>query len=111
MPEHSAELADFSSFGLDILVPDSPDPAFPYWENLSWENADKYQPDLILLDDRTYDASLDKAQRQPTWSQLKAVQAGAVTPWPAFWISTWAAYAEQLDQLTAAVEKSNPSLS
>jgi iron complex transport system substrate-binding protein len=111
VPEHSAELADFSSFGLDILVPDSPDPAFPYWENLSWENADKYQPDLILLDDRTYDASLDKAQRQPTWSQLKAVQAGAVTPWPAFWISTWAAYAEQLDQLTAAVEKSNPSLS
>ncbi|AQA05432.1 hypothetical protein BVC93_27030 [Mycobacterium sp. MS1601] len=111
VPEHSAELADFTAFGLDVLVPDSPDPAFPYWENLSWENADKYQPDLILLDDRTYDASLETAQRQPTWKQLAAVQAGAVTPWPAFWISTWSAYAEQLDQLTAAVEKSNPRLS
>lgn len=110
VPEHSAELTDFTDFGLDVLVPDSPDPAFPYWENLSWENADKYQPDLILMDDRTYDASMAIADRQPTWKRIKAVQAGSVTPWPAYWISTWSAYAEQLDQLTAAVEKANADL-
>jgi iron complex transport system substrate-binding protein len=110
VPEHSAELTDFSDWGLDVLVPRHPDPAFPYWENLSWENADKYQPDLILFDDRTYDASMAIAERQPTWNRIKAVEAGAITPWPAYWISTWASYAEQLDRLSDAVEKANPNL-
>ena len=110
VPENSAELTDFAEWGLNVIVPDSPDPAFPYWENISWENADKYQPDVILMDDRTYDASLAIADRQATWKRIKAVQAGAITPWPAYWISTWAAYAEQLDQLSDAVEKANPNL-
>ncbi|WP_304108601.1 ABC transporter substrate-binding protein [Mycolicibacterium bacteremicum] len=110
VPENSAELTDFAEWGLDLIVPDNPDPAFPYWENLSWENADKYQPDLILMDDRTYDASLAIADRQATWKRIKAVEAGAVTPWPAYWISTWSAYADQLDQLSDAVEKANPGL-
>ncbi|MGU3654973.1 ABC transporter substrate-binding protein [Mycolicibacterium sp. A43C] len=110
VPENSAELTDFAEWGLNLIVPDSPDPAFPYWENLSWENADKYQPDLILMDDRTYDASMAIADRQSTWKRIKAVEAGAVTPWPAYWISTWSAYAEQLDGLSDAVEKANPGL-
>ena len=108
VPEHSAELTDFRDWGLDVLIPDSPDPSFPYWENLSWENADKYQPDLVLLDDRTYDTSLATAQRQPTWKDIDAVAAGAVTPWPAYWVSTYADYAEQLEKLTAEIEKIEP---
>lgn len=110
VPEHSAELTDFSELGLEVLAPRDPDPTFPYWENLSWENADKYQPDLILIDDRSYDASLAIAQRQPTWDRIKAVRAGAITPWPAYWISTWATYAEQLDRLSDVVEKADPNL-
>lgn len=110
VPEHSAELTDFTDFGLDLIVPSDPDPSFPYWENISWENADKYQPDLILMDDRTYEASLAMADRQPTWQRLEAVQSGAITPWPAFWISTWASYAEQLDLLTDAVNEADPNL-
>ncbi len=110
VPEHSAELVDFSSWGLDVTVPDSPEPGFEYWENLSWEKADKYQSDLILLDDRSYDTSLATAQKQPTWTKIKAAEAGAITPWPAYWISTYAAYAEQLDQLSDAIEKADPGL-
>lgn len=110
VPENSAELTDFAEWGLNLIVPDSPDPAFPYWENVSWENADKYQPDLILMDDRTYDASLAIADRQATWKRIRAVEAGAITPWPAYWISTWASYAAQLDKLSDAVEKANPNL-
>lgn len=110
VPKHSAELADFSRYGLDITVPDSPDPDFPYWENLSWENADKYQPDLILMDDRTYDQAMKIVAKQPTWTKIKAAEAGAVTPWPAFWISTYRAYAEQLDILSDVVEKADPDL-
>lgn len=110
VPEHSAELTDFANWGLDVVVPRNPDPAFPYWENLSWENADKYQPDLILMDDRTYEANLAQADRQATWKRLKAVQAGAIIPWPAFWISTWSSYAEQLDKLSDAIDKADPDL-
>ena len=110
VPEHSAELTDFTDWGLDVLVPRDPDPTFPYWENISWENADKYQPDLILFDDRTYDTSMAIAERQPTWKRITAVQAGAITPWPAFWISTWASYAEELARLSGAIEKANPNL-
>ncbi len=111
VPEHSAELTDFTEWGLDVTVPRDPDPKFPYWENLSWENADKYQPDLILMDDRTYDTSMKSAQKQPTWKKIKAAEADAVVPWPAYWISTYAAYGEQLEKLADAIEKADPDLS
>ncbi len=110
VPENSAELADFTEYGLDVLVPDSPDPGFPFWENLSWENADKYQPDLILMDDRTYETSMKTAEKQPTWDKIKAADEGAVTAWPAFWISTYRDYAEQLDRLTDVIEDTDPDL-
>ena len=110
VPEHSAELTDFTEWGLDVTVPRDPDKKFPYWENLSWENADKYQPDLILMDDRTYDTSMKSAQKQPTWKKIKAAAADAVVPWPAYWISTYAAYGEQLEKLADAIEKADPDL-
>ncbi|WP_375001537.1 ABC transporter substrate-binding protein [Aeromicrobium sp. CTD01-1L150] len=111
VPEKSAELTDFVEWGLDVIDPDTPFADYPYWENLSWENADKYQPDLILLDDRTYESSLKTAEKQPTWNKIKAADAGAITPWPAFWMSTYAQYAEQLDQLSDAIEKADADLS
>lgn len=110
VPEHAADLTDFADFGLDLIVPDEPNPDFPYWENLSWENADKYQPDLVLLDDRDYEASVRTAEKQPTWKTIKAVEAGATVKWPAYWIHTWADYAEQLNLLSDGIEKADPDL-
>ena len=46
-----------------MIDPAKPDPSFPYWETLSFENADKYQPDLLLFDDRNYPGNLDDARR------------------------------------------------
>lgn len=110
VPSEASELSDFARWGLDIIDPDSPDPSFPYWENLSWENADKYQPDFVLLDDRNLANSLKVAEAQPTWPSIKAVEAGAVVNWPAYWIHTYSDYAEQLDDLSDAIEKIDPSL-
>jgi iron complex transport system substrate-binding protein len=103
-PTHAPELLDFRKWGLDVVAPSDPDPSFPYWENLSWEKADKYQPDLVLLDDRMAEADLKALDKQPTWKTIRAVEAGAVASWPAYWIHTYEAYAEQLDQLAAAIE-------
>jgi iron complex transport system substrate-binding protein len=107
VPEHAPELLDFQRWGLDVIDPSSPDKAFPYWENLSWENADKYQPDLLLIDDRSYPANLKQAERQPTWDSIDAAAEGAVAPWPGYWIHTYADYADQLEQLTDVIEKAD----
>ena len=79
-PEYAPELLDYQRWGLKVINPDTPDPGFPYWENLSWENADKYQPDLILWDGRSYTATSNDewGAKQPTWFSLKAAKAKAV---------------------------------
>lgn len=103
-PAYAPELLDFEKWGLDVMAPRDPDPDFPYWENLSWEKADKYQPDLVLIDDRMAAADIAALDNQPTWKSIDAVAAGAVVSWPAYWIHTYKAYAEQLDQLAGEIE-------
>ncbi|WP_332642612.1 ABC transporter substrate-binding protein [Aeromicrobium sp.] len=109
-PKYAPELLDFQKWGLDVINPDNPDKGFPYWENLSWENADKYQPDLLLIDDRAYETSLKTGEKQPTWNSIKAAKAKAYVSWPAYWMHTYGEYAEQLTQLTAAIEKADADL-
>ncbi|MET3925672.1 ABC transporter substrate-binding protein [Devosia sp. 2618] len=106
--EASAELLDFRSWGLNII-----DPAIAedrgYWETLSWENADKYQPDLIIVDNRS-PSTMQIAVAQPTWTLMKAAAAGAVTDWPAYWIRNYAAYSGALDKLTTAINAADENL-
>lgn len=110
VPEYSTSLTDFQTWGLDVIDPDSPKADFPYWEYLSWEKADKYQPDLLLMDDRGYEDNIKTGEAQPTWNTMAAAEAKAYAQWPGFWVHTYDAYAEQLDQLTAAVDKADPDI-
>ena len=51
-----------------------------YWEILSWENADRYDPDLVLNSQRgSY--STEQLQDQPVFGSLPAVRDGDVQPW------------------------------
>ncbi len=111
-PTYAPELLDLQSWGLKVINPASPDPAFPYWENLSWENADKYQPDLILWDGRTYTPTINAefGAKQPTWFKVKAAKAGAVVSWPAFWLHTFGHFATELDKLTVAVKAADENI-
>lgn len=97
----SAELMDFANWGLNLISPAVADDR-GYWETLSWEQADKYQPDLILVDNRS-SATMATALSQPTWTLMKAAAAGQVADWPAFWLRNYGAYAGALDELTAAI--------
>ena len=106
-PKYAPELLDFQEWGLDVVNPDSPDPGFPYWENLSWENADKYQPDILLIDSRKFDSSLDQAGKHPTWQRIRAAAQGAFVEWPAFWLHTYGDYADALDTLAGDIEKAD----
>jgi len=93
-----------------VIVPEKPDPEFPYWQTLSFENADHYQPDLILFDDRNYPGNLETLEKQPIADSIKAFEAGAYTEWPAYWLHTYTDYAEQLQQLTEAIHAADPDI-
>lgn len=104
----SAELMDFARWGLTLIDPEVPEDR-GYWETLSWELADKYQPDLIIVDNRS-SATMGTALAQPTWTLMKAAEAGAVTDWPAFWMRNYGVYAAELAKLTAAINAADENL-
>jgi iron complex transport system substrate-binding protein len=104
----SSELMDFASWGLKLIDPEVADDR-GYWETLSWENADKYQPDLIIVDNRS-STTIETARAQPMWTAMRAAAADQVTDWPAFWLRNHAAYAGALDRLTAAIEAADPTI-
>jgi iron complex transport system substrate-binding protein len=51
-----------------------------YWEIVSWENADKYQPDIVLYAVRD-SYSIEQLEGQPVFAKLAAVQAEQFVPW------------------------------
>jgi iron complex transport system substrate-binding protein len=110
VPKYAPELLDFRRWGLDVIVPAKPDPAFPYWQSLSFERADTYQPDLLLFDDRNYPANYETLKNQPIAEAIKAFAADAYTTWPAYWLHTYADYAAQLRQLTEAITSADPEV-
>ncbi|MFI9805939.1 ABC transporter substrate-binding protein [Streptomyces sp. NPDC052301] len=75
----SIDLEYFKALGVNFVEP--PESAKKqgggWYESLSWENVDKYQADIIMMDDRTsaiQPADITKA----TWKKLPAVKAGQV---------------------------------
>ncbi len=104
----SAELMDIASWGLKLIDPEVADDR-GYWETLSWELADKYQPDLILVDNRSPN-TMQTAVAQPTWTLMKAAAAGQVTDWPAFWLRNYGAYARELAKLTEAINAADATI-
>lgn len=105
----SAELSDFVRWGLHVISPEIADDR-GYWETLSWENVDRYQPDLVLVDDRAGPATRAVAEAQPTWTTIRAVAKGQVGDWPAFWMRNYKVYAEQLDKLTATINATDETV-
>ena len=110
VPEFAPELLNLRAWGLDVIVPTTPDPEFPYWQTLSFEQADTYQPDLLLFDDRNYPGNLETLEAQPIAPSIKAYAAGAHTTWPAYWLHTYTDYAEQLTKLTEAVSAADSGI-
>ena len=108
-PAKSADLAFYKELGVDLIVPDKLDKE-GYFESLSWENADKYQPDLVLVDDRAGPATLATAEAQPTWKTIRAVEKGQVGDWPTFWMRNYRVYAQQLEKLTATINATDETV-
>ncbi|WP_431965595.1 ABC transporter substrate-binding protein [Actinacidiphila sp. bgisy160] len=101
-PGVSSDLMYFKSLGVDVIVPEKTDGG-DYYESLSWENADKYDADLILLDSRNTALQPEALQAKPAWKKLPAVKAGQIAPWDAVPRFSWAGAAPLLEDLAKAI--------
>ncbi|RAJ59831.1 iron complex transport system substrate-binding protein [Streptomyces sp. Amel2xB2] len=102
-PSANADLRYFKELGVDVVVPEKVSEQ-GFFEELSWENADKYKADVIMLDNRTQALQPPALKSKPTWSDLPAVKAGQVTTWDAEPRFSYAGAAPLLEQLAKAVE-------
>ncbi|GHE55786.1 ABC transporter substrate-binding protein [Streptomyces longispororuber] len=104
----SADLEYFKSLGVNLVEP--PAKALKesggWFENLSWENVDKYEADVIMMDNRTSALQPEGlAEQKPTWGKLPAVKAGQVIPRVTEPIYSYAKCAPILEDLAKAIEK------
>ncbi|GIG66540.1 ABC transporter substrate-binding protein [Phytomonospora endophytica] len=106
-PARNSDLIFFKELGVDLLVPDSVN-ADGYFEELSYENLDKYDADLLLLDERTQGLQPAQLAEKPAWAKLPAVEAGQITPWapePRFSYAGCAPLLERLAESIASARK------
>ncbi|MFB4299561.1 ABC transporter substrate-binding protein [Actinomadura sp. NTSP31] len=101
-PAKNTDLIFFKQLGLDLVVPDKLDKD-GYFESLSWENADKYQADVIMLDSRTQALQPKDLGSKPSWKDLPAVKAGQVVPWQPEPRFSYAGCAPIIEALAATV--------
>jgi iron complex transport system substrate-binding protein len=100
-PTVYADLGYFRQLGLGMVPPNHVTGGF--FESLSWENANKYAADLILLDNRTQAAQPAQLTSKSVWADLPAVRAGQITPWPSEPRFSYAGCAPFIETLAAAI--------
>lgn len=102
----SIDLEYFKALGVNFVEPpaDVLKASGGWFENLSWENVDKYPADLILMDNRT--SAIQPADiTEGTWKQLPAVKAGQVIARDPEPILSYDKCAPILENLATAIEK------
>jgi ABC-type Fe3+-hydroxamate transport system substrate-binding protein len=99
------DLSYYASLGVPVLRTETTEGGF--WEYLSLESIDKYDVDLILLDDRDPGQGARLAADVPLWPTLPAVAADQVVLWPISGrVYTYAGFASVLEQIAEAVNAS-----
>ncbi|GGJ17229.1 ABC transporter substrate-binding protein [Streptomyces brasiliensis] len=102
----SIDLEYFKALGVNFVEPPEKAKAEGggWYESLSWENVDKYDADIIMMDNRT--SAIQPADiTEGTWKKLPAVKAGQViarNPEP---ILSYDKCAPLLEDLASAIEK------
>ncbi|MGW4794899.1 ABC transporter substrate-binding protein [Nonomuraea sp. NPDC004297] len=104
LPDHP-DIAYWGELGLNIVSPERPtEREGGFWEVLSWENADRYQAGVILVDARSQSMKIEETAAKPTWAKLPAVRAGQLYPGtrpnatatsvtPRSWRNSWPSWA------------------
>lgn len=106
-PEWMVDLFYFRELGLDIVVPETA--ADGFWELLSWEQANKYPADLILVDARN-DQVVQEVQEVGTWQSLPAIEADQVGKWYAGAPYSYARLAPMMRELAELIRVTDADL-
>ncbi|WP_375000506.1 ABC transporter substrate-binding protein [Aeromicrobium sp. CTD01-1L150] len=101
-PGAFADVDHYRSLGLPIVQAEAS--AGSPWEELSWENADKYPADIVVWDSRIPEAQRESAQDQPAFRTLAAAREDAYVDWAAVTPPSPAGYARVMDRLADALE-------
>ncbi|WP_406195874.1 MULTISPECIES: ABC transporter substrate-binding protein [unclassified Streptomyces] len=104
VPDSYVDLNYYKDLGVEFVEGKKSD-EWGFWEFLSWENADKYHADLIMVDNRSSAMSAEQLAAKATWGQLPAVKAGQTVPWAMEERFSYAGYAPVLERLAEAVGK------
>jgi iron complex transport system substrate-binding protein len=104
-PSSLADMAYITKLGVNLTDPDGDD---PWVEALSWEDADKYAADVIVIDATALQHGNEGFVDLPTWQQLPAVKAGQTTSWVTPAPFSYRATADVLEALQAALEQAQP---
>lgn len=103
VPDDFADLRYFKELGVQFVTPSRPGKE-GFWEEVSWENADRYGADVILLDRRTGHLQPGQpAKTEPTCRKLPAVEAGQVLPWQNEAPPSYASHAPPIESLAASL--------
>lgn len=104
------DLAYYLELGMEFVEPVEHSTAGGFWETLSWEEADKYPADLLLIDART--GTLDEVlSLMPAPARaLPAVEAGQMVSWKATTAIGYGYAAETIDALREAVATAEPGI-
>lgn len=102
-PSQFPDLTYLSSLGLPVVAAEAKPNS--YWDEVSWEKADKYPADVVMWDSRSGEGTLDLLKKQPAFGQVAAARSGSYVPWQAVAPPSYRAYAEVLNQLADNLEK------
>jgi iron complex transport system substrate-binding protein len=103
-PEVASDLMFFADLGVDFVVPESPGADMGgYWEQLSWEQINKYSVDLFLADDRTFSLSRDELLEVPSFKMLPAATANQIGPWSVEYVISYQGLTTVLQALAGSI--------
>jgi iron complex transport system substrate-binding protein len=103
-PAVASDLMFFTELGLDMVVPtDAGADMGGFWEQLSWENVDKYPADLYLADDRQSSMTPAQLMENPSFKFLPAAAAGQIGPWSVEYVISYQGLTTVLEALAETV--------
>ncbi|MFD0854566.1 ABC transporter substrate-binding protein, partial [Actinomadura adrarensis] len=102
-PGKNTDLIYLKELGVEFITPEKLG-SDGFFEELSWENADKYKADVLYLDSRTQALQPKDLASKPAWTDLPAVQAGQVVPWASEPRFSYLGCAPILEDLAKAIQ-------
>jgi len=107
VPSGYSDLKYFQELGVELVEPDTDE---EFWEELSWEDADKYPADMIIADARSGSVEEITAALPSNAQLLPAVQAGQLHLWMVPYANAYGYFAKILDDLAAQITAARSGL-